>query len=207
MKTMRSLAFVLGLFSLLTENVAAREYSPVTGRYIQPDPMGLEAGWNRINYAHLNPLLYTDPLGLWSMDVGGFWGPGMNFNFGYDPGLRRGSLSMQFGYGVGGGVMYSPTGGLPAGQGALAECGDDQAFLELFGKAGISGLGMNLDVIAANTGKGLTTGRPYSGLSWLDPSFGKKWGLKAEAAGGVQMTAVTRPRSTADCTCRAMAHQ
>lgn len=110
-------------------------------------------------------------------------------------------------YGVGGGVMYSPTGGLPAGQGALAECGDDQAFLELFGKAGISGLGMNLDVIAANTGKGLTTGRPYSGLSWLDPSFGKKWGLKAEAAGGVQMTAVTRPRSTADCTCRAMAHQ
>ncbi|WP_143684504.1 hypothetical protein [Variovorax sp. KK3] len=169
--------------------------------------MGLQVGSNRIHYANQNPLMFSDPLGLWAVDVGGFWGPGMNFSFGYDVGIQRGFLSMQFGYGVGGGIMYSPLGGAPTGQDELAECGDDQAFLELFGKAGLSGFGMNLDVVAANTGKGLATGRPYSGLGWLEPSFGKKWGLKAEAAGGVQMTAMTRPRSTSDCTCRAIAHK
>jgi RHS repeat-associated protein len=41
-----------------------RSYSSSTGRYTQPDPMGLAGGWNGFAYAELNPLLFTDPLGL-----------------------------------------------------------------------------------------------------------------------------------------------
>jgi RHS repeat-associated protein len=43
---------------------ANRTYDPRTGRYTQPDPTGLIAGWNLFAYAELNPLLFTDPEGL-----------------------------------------------------------------------------------------------------------------------------------------------
>jgi RHS repeat-associated protein len=51
-----------------------REYSPVQGRWISPDPAGLAAvdwhnpqGWNRYAYVGNNPLASTDPLGLCAM--------------------------------------------------------------------------------------------------------------------------------------------
>ena len=41
-----------------------RDYDPATGRYVESDPIGLEAGVNTYGYALQNPLKYTDPLGL-----------------------------------------------------------------------------------------------------------------------------------------------
>jgi RHS repeat-associated protein len=41
-----------------------RTYDPVTGRYTQGDPIGLDGGWNRFAYVGGNPLLYVDPEGL-----------------------------------------------------------------------------------------------------------------------------------------------
>jgi RHS repeat-associated protein len=48
-----------------------REYSPSQGRWISPDPAGTSAAdptnprsWNRYAYVLNNPLIYTDPLGL-----------------------------------------------------------------------------------------------------------------------------------------------
>ncbi|MDR2924552.1 MAG: hypothetical protein LBU76_01110 [Azoarcus sp.] len=44
-----------------------RTYDPyLTIGYTQPDPLGLEVGWNRFSYADGNPLSYTDPEGLLS---------------------------------------------------------------------------------------------------------------------------------------------
>jgi RHS repeat-associated protein len=48
-----------------------RSYDPKTGRYTQTDPMGLDAGWNRVTYGFNNPLLYTDPDGLNPLIIAG----------------------------------------------------------------------------------------------------------------------------------------
>jgi RHS repeat-associated protein len=60
-----------------------REYSPVQGRWISPDPAGLNAvdptnpqSWNRYAYALNNPLSYIDPTGLFcAWDDGSYDSP------------------------------------------------------------------------------------------------------------------------------------
>lgn len=41
-----------------------RDYDPVTGRYLQPDPIGLAGGLNPYSYVANNPLARSDPNGL-----------------------------------------------------------------------------------------------------------------------------------------------
>nr|WP_256228269.1 RHS repeat-associated core domain-containing protein [Variovorax sp. YR750] len=41
-----------------------RSYDARTGRYSQPDPIGLDGGWNRFGYVDANPLIYSDYFGL-----------------------------------------------------------------------------------------------------------------------------------------------
>jgi len=48
-----------------------RTYHPKWGRYIQSDPLGLEAGWNTYVYVNNNSLLLIDPDGL--NPVVNFW--------------------------------------------------------------------------------------------------------------------------------------
>lgn len=40
-----------------------RSYDSRTGRYSQPDPIGLDGGWSRFGYVDGNPLKYVDPRG------------------------------------------------------------------------------------------------------------------------------------------------
>ncbi|REN21048.1 RHS repeat-associated core domain-containing protein, partial [Mycobacterium tuberculosis] len=48
-----------------------RSYDARTGRYSQPDPIGLDGGWNRFGYVDANPLEFSDPLGLRGGAAGG----------------------------------------------------------------------------------------------------------------------------------------
>ncbi|MGA0602432.1 RHS repeat domain-containing protein [Caulobacter sp. KR2-114] len=41
-----------------------RDYDPSIGRYVQADPLGIEAGQNPFAYAYDQPLTYSDPEGL-----------------------------------------------------------------------------------------------------------------------------------------------
>ncbi|WP_169805010.1 RHS repeat-associated core domain-containing protein [Variovorax boronicumulans] len=54
-----------------------RSYDSRTGRYSQPDPIGLDGGWNRFGYVDANSLRFVDPFGLdrWG---DGQWGPSSN---------------------------------------------------------------------------------------------------------------------------------
>ncbi len=47
-----------------------RDYSPGSGRYLNPDPLGLQGGLSSYRYTR-NPLDYIDPLGLSGCDTSG----------------------------------------------------------------------------------------------------------------------------------------
>lgn len=46
-----------------------RSYMPATGRYTQPDPIGLDGGWNRFGYAGGNAISSSDFFGLWATNA------------------------------------------------------------------------------------------------------------------------------------------
>lgn len=50
-------------------NNGFRDYDPMTGRYVQVDPVGLDGGMNPYAYAGLNPIGFVDPDGLTQCDV------------------------------------------------------------------------------------------------------------------------------------------
>jgi len=51
-----------------------RYYNPQTGRYITPDPIGLEGGINLFAYVRGNPLRWVDPFGLtWGSNISYFF--------------------------------------------------------------------------------------------------------------------------------------
>jgi RHS repeat-associated protein len=51
-----------------------RDYNPITGRYIQSDPIGFDGGVNTYLYAGANPVGVVDPEGLCVSQNASAWG-------------------------------------------------------------------------------------------------------------------------------------
>ena len=68
-------------------HTGARYYDPRLGRFLQPDPIGQAGGLHLYAYVQNDPLNGTDPLGLWTLQVGvsfygGAWWLGGQVNVG-----------------------------------------------------------------------------------------------------------------------------
>jgi RHS repeat-associated protein len=69
----------------LSQNVQ-RDYDPLTGKYVESDPIGLKSGINTYTYGYSHPTQFVDPTGLiacfgdtW---IGSKGDPGLSLGFG-----------------------------------------------------------------------------------------------------------------------------
>jgi RHS repeat-associated protein len=98
-----------------------RYYSPNIGRFTTVDPIGMIGEINLYSYANNSPAIYSDPLGLWLVDIDAgvvsIW-------FGRDP--KTGKKGFGIGAGPGLGIYFSKeaypiAGGTVAATGALGK--------------------------------------------------------------------------------------
>ena len=80
----------------------ARYYDADTGRFISEDPIGFDGGINLFAYASSNPILYSDPTGLWTF--------GFSLNFSGGAGLG-GTTGVNFVWDTQGGFEIQQTHG------------------------------------------------------------------------------------------------
>jgi RHS repeat-associated protein len=84
----------------------ARQYSPAWGRFLQADPIGYGGGSNLYAYVNNDPLNNVDPLGMYTLQIGGNMGYTLPFGISgtcfagiaFD---TQGGIASFYGYGVG----------------------------------------------------------------------------------------------------------
>ena len=180
-----------------------RSYQPNQGRYTQGDPIGLAGGWSRFGYANGSPLMFTDPLGLWSFSAGGYAGVGGEVAFGKDPNTCQGFMTVKFGWGAGGGAKFDLRGGRP-GSGPGDNPRTSGITLGVFGD-----LDFNAGPVQASMQNNLGRYIPFWQSSsvfrdFMKPNatFGDSWGLKATAAAGGEISVFTASPQPVECGCK-----
>ena len=166
----------------------ARYYDPRLGRFISEDPIGLAGGLNTYAYANGAPTMYTDPLGLWSVEGGVYIGIGASVGLGRDPNTGGTFMNFKFGKGFGWGATYDPLGGRAGGaedQSCRAGVGVG-LYAEAGGTAGpISGK------VEANIGRNFFFGGGndlYGGVQPKGSVDTNIRGVKGVAATGIEIT-------------------
>jgi len=166
----------------------ARYYHPRLQRFIAEDPISFMGGdVNLYGYVLGNPISLVDPLGLESLSISFFAGPGASLTFGQNPN-GSGFVSLQFGFGLGGGVKYDPF-------------GQQQGYSPAQGTAWGLGLGLyaqgDLNAGYIYAGAYTNVGRNYRGCGSDPYANGPTWragfrgaisGINATANAGGQMT-------------------
>jgi RHS repeat-associated protein len=132
----------------------ARIYSPTLGRFMQTDPIGANGGINLYAYVNNDPLNATDPLGLWTFQIGASY----SFNLGWIGGTFSGGLIVD-GYGNAG--FYVTGGGGPGVGGSV----------KLGGAAAITTAPTIMDTNGYNSGVSGTIGA-LGGAGSVDWSHG-----------------------------------
>ena len=167
-----------------------RSYCPGCGRYTQADPIDLKGGWNRFSYVGQNPLSNIDLLGLWSVTLGGYAGPGAQVTFGNDNG--NGFVSLRVGFGLGGGGTWNPIGGMPGGSpndpngGVSLQCSGKTAFNAGLIQAGLEG-GANRNYNGeVSSMYGSNSGSSRFSNGWFGGD--KIWGINANGSFGASVT-------------------
>jgi RHS repeat-associated protein len=170
-----------------------RDYDPVTGRYMESDPIGLGGGLNTYLFTEGNPLRYSDPLGLWSVTVAVYRGRGGALTFGYDAG--KPFVVADAGFGLGAGISFNPTGGFPRPADSCGVPESEEAFIGFqgtlglnFGPLGIGGTGYTGWNVSRDS-----DGRPNPRFVDGRTSFGRlrhsdgSWGIGLQLSGGARV--------------------
>jgi RHS repeat-associated protein len=145
----------------------ARYYNPMLGRFVSEDPIRFSRGTtNSYGYAGDNPVQFTDPLGLWTLEIGISVNYTLPFNISGTvfAGIAvdtHGNVATYDGGGGGLGEGAGASGGVSVGvSNADTVCGLGGPFLNVSGTGGIDGLAGTADYFtgAGNGPGGVVTG-------------------------------------------------
>jgi RHS repeat-associated protein len=143
-----------------------RYYDPKTGRYLTPDPIGLEGGVNLYVYVGGNPVKRSDPYGL-------SWGEG----------IKNGLIGAGVGIIVGGAVVTTAPAWLAAGIGvAAAGAGGFMTGIDLYefisGKSWTGDGQLTQDERETRGGQLIIAGITIAGggSKWFRQGSGRDWG-------------------------------
>jgi RHS repeat-associated protein len=138
-----------------------RDYDPVTGRYLQPDPIGLAGGLNPYSYVANNPLVRSDPNGLCPWCV-----VGAGVGAGYE-GLRQfhaGTLAVN-GSSLGKIAVAGAAGALTGGFGAAVNQAGLKGLTAFLANAQFNvSNGLSAEIIAAAIDKRTLSGKDISAI-------------------------------------------
>ncbi len=139
-----------------------RPYDPVTGRWLARDPLGEKVG-NLYSYAKVNPVSFTDPTGLWTLNVGfsgsvGYW-LGLNCGGGFiiDSSGNYGT------YSTGGGGFVTPGANLGISVGFMGSVGNETTTISDFGGPFVNGsIGGGADGLAGSVDGFIDPNKPQN---------------------------------------------